>query len=113
MCGIAGVFNLDGTTVSEAVIESMTAALTHRGPDGRGTWLRENIGLGHRRLAVLDTSLRGRQPMASKDGKWVLVFNGCIYNFRELRRELSDLGHEFATGTDTEVITEGLAAWGL
>lgn len=112
MCGIAGVFNLDGTTVSEAVIESMTAALTHRGPDGRGTWLRENIGLGHRRLAVLDTSLRGRQPMASKDGKWVLVFNGCIYNFRELRRELSDLGHEFATGTDTEVIAEGLAAWG-
>ena len=112
MCGIAGVFNLDGTTVSEAVIESMTAALTHRGPDGRGTWLRENIGLGHRRLAVLDTSLRGRQPMASKDGNWVLVFNGCIYNFRELRRELSDLGHEFATGTDTEVIAEGLAAWG-
>jgi asparagine synthase (glutamine-hydrolysing) len=90
----------------------MTASLSHRGPDGTGAWLQGNVGLGHRRLAVLDTSPRGRQPMSSKNGEWILVFNGCIYNFRELRNELRALGHEFVTGTDTEVIAEGLAAWG-
>lgn len=112
MCGFAGVFNLDGRPVSEDVIDSMTTSLTHRGPDGTGAWIRENIGLGHRRLAILDTSSKGLQPMASKDGEWVIVFSGCIYNFQELRSELLALGHKFVTGTDTEVITEGLAAWG-
>ncbi len=112
MCGLTGVFNLDGAPVSDAVIESMTASLTHRGPDGTGVWIKENIGLGHRRLAILDTSSKGLQPMASKNGEWVIAFNGCIYNFRELRSELCGLGHEFLTRTDTEVIAEGLAAWG-
>ena len=112
MCGLTGVFNLDGAAVSDTVIESMTASLTHRGPDGTGVWIKENIGLGHRRLAILDTSSKGLQPMASKNGEWVIAFNGCIYNFRELRSELCGLGHEFLTRTDTEVIAEGLAAWG-
>lgn len=112
MCGLTGVFNLDGAPVSRAVIVSMTASLAHRGPDGTGAWIRENIGLGHRRLAILDPSPNGLQPMASKNGEWVIVFSGCIYNFQELRTALRDRGHQFATGTDTEVIAEGLVAWG-
>lgn len=112
MCGIAGVFNLGGAAVSEAVVEAMAEALAHRGPDGSGTWVHGDMGLSHRRLAILDTSPKGAQPMASKNGDWVIVFNGCIYNFKELRQELRGLGHEFVSGTDTEVIAEGLAAWG-
>lgn len=112
MCGIAGIFNVNGSSVSRAVILAMTEALAHRGPDGHGTWEGEGVGLGHRRLAILDPSPRGAQPMTSKDGDWVVVFNGCIYNFQELRRELRALGHAFVSDTDTEVIVEGLSAWG-
>lgn len=112
MCGLAGVFNLGGTAVPEAILKAMTGALAHRGPDGSGTWIDGDIGLGHRRLAILDTSPKGAQPMSSKDGDWVIVFNGCIYNFKELRHALRGLGYEFVSGADTEVIAEGLAAWG-
>lgn len=112
MCGIAGVFNLHGMDVSEAIVKAMAEALAHRGPDGSGAWVHGDIGLSHRRLAILDTSAKGAQPMASKNGNWVIVFNGCIYNFRELRQELRGLGHEFVSGADTEIIAEGLAAWG-
>ncbi len=90
----------------------MTRALAHRGPDAEDTYVHEQIALGHRRLAILDTSPRGRQPMASKNGEWVIVFNGCIYNFAELRIELRSRGHEFVSSGDTEVIAEGLAAHG-
>lgn len=112
MCGIAGIFNLTGEPASPVVLRGMVDALAHRGPDGNGVWTHDNVGLGHARLAVLDTSSRGAQPMASKDGEWSITFNGCIYNFRELREELRDLGHRFESETDTEVIAEGLAAWG-
>lgn len=112
MCGIAGVFHTSGESVSSSVIESMTATLTHRGPDGAGCWQGGGAGLGHRRLAILDTSSLGAQPMTSKNGEWVIVFNGCIYNFQDLRKELRDLGHQFVSGSDTEVIVEGLAEWG-
>ncbi|PQV57279.1 asparagine synthase (glutamine-hydrolysing) [Sediminibacterium magnilacihabitans] len=90
----------------------MTDALAHRGPDGEGIFLDENLALGHRRLAILDISPKGAQPMSSKDGEWVIVFNGCIYNFRELKLELQAKGHEFISTSDTEVITEGLSAYG-
>ncbi|HWP34542.1 MAG TPA: asparagine synthase (glutamine-hydrolyzing), partial [Thermodesulfobacteriota bacterium] len=99
MCGIAGL-----TAEDAARVARMTAALAHRGPDGAGTFVAPGIALGHRRLAVLDPSPRGAQPMASADGRTVLVFNGEIYNFRVLRDRLVRRGHRFVTGTDTEVL---------
>ncbi|HXG70783.1 MAG TPA: asparagine synthase (glutamine-hydrolyzing) [Gemmatimonadaceae bacterium] len=112
MCGIAGIFNFNGEPAPARVLRSMTDALAHRGPDGSAIWTLDNVGLGHSRLAILDTSARGAQPMSSGDGIWTVTFNGCIYNFRELRKELRALGHNFLSETDTEVIAEGLAAWG-
>lgn len=112
MCGIAGIFNLSGKPVANTSIKQLTRALAHRGPDGEDVFVHENIGLGHRRLAILDTSPKGCQPMPSKDGVWVVVFNGCIYNFRELKLELQSKGHEFISTGDTEVICEGLAEYG-
>lgn len=112
MCGIAGIFKLNSQPVSNQEIRLMTDAISHRGPDGEGIFLDENLGLGHRRLAILDTSPKGAQPMRSKDGKWVIVFNGCIYNFHELKLELQSKGHEFISASDTEVIVEGLSAYG-
>lgn len=112
MCGIAGIFNLSGKPVANNDIKHMTRALQHRGPDGEDIFVHENIGLGHRRLAILDTSPKGCQPMPSKNGEWIVVFNGCIYNFRELKLELQAKGHEFISSGDTEVVCEGLAAYG-
>lgn len=112
MCGIVGIFNLKGDQVSSQEIKKMTDSISHRGPDGEGIYIDENIGLGHRRLSILDVSSRGSQPMISKDGNWIIVFNGCIYNFRELKIELQSKGHEFVSTTDTEVIVEGLAEYG-
>ena len=91
----------------------MTDSIAHRGPDGEGIYTSENIGLGHRRLAIIDISDRGAQPMVSKNGEWVIVFNGCIYNFQELKLELKSKGHIFVSLSDTEVILEGLAADGV
>ena len=88
MCGIIGVFNLDGSIVDKETLVSMGNELNHRGPDGEGSYFTDNLGLIHKRLAILDTSPKGRQPMHSKDGKWVIVFNGCIYNYKELKEEL-------------------------
>ena len=108
MCGIAGIFH-HGTPkpVDPQRVERMCDALVHRGPDGSGVWTDHGIGLGHRRLSIID--LEGSpQPMHSVDGRAVIVFNGEIYNFQELRRELADLGATFRTEGDTEVI---LAAW--
>lgn len=113
MCGITGVFNLSGEPVAHSTMMAMTTALAHRGPDGDGIYIHENVGIGHRRLSILDTSLKGAQPMMSKDGDWVISFNGCIYNFLELKQELHARGHEFVSGTDTEIITEGLSAYGV
>ena len=108
MCGIAGIFH-HGTPkpVDPQRVERMCDALVHRGPDGSGVWTEHGVGLGHRRLSIID--LEGSpQPMHSVDGRAVIVFNGEIYNFQELRRELADLGATFRTEGDTEVI---LAAW--
>lgn len=113
MCGITGIFNLSGEAVSRGTLQRMTKSIAHRGPDGEGLFVSENIGLGHRRLAILDLSPAGDQPMSSKDGEWTLIFNGCIYNYQELRQELKAKGHQFFSGTDTEVIVEGLSAYGI
>jgi len=112
MCGLTGILNLNQLPISREEILRMTRALAHRGPDGEGMYTDRHFGMGHRRLAILDPSPAGAQPTSSKNGEWVIAFNGCIYNFQDLRLELRNLGHIFHTGTDTEVIAEGLAAWG-
>jgi len=112
MCGIAGVFNLNGAKCEQSLLKKMADKISHRGPDSEGFWIDENIGFAHRRLSILDTSVKGSQPMRSKNSEWTIVFNGCIYNFPELKNELLALGYTFISGTDTEVIVEGLAAYG-
>jgi len=112
MCGIAGRFNFDPLRpVSRDVLEAMTDAVTHRGPDASGYHLAPGIGLGHRRLSIIDLST-GDQPLANEDGTVWTVFNGEIYNFAEVRSELVALGHRFRTGSDTEVIVHGYEQWG-
>ena len=104
MCGIAGILNYDpGRAVDPAVIEAMTRAMTHRGPDDHGVYVDGHIGLGHRRLSIIDLAA-GHQPMSNEDGTVWIVFNGEIYNYRELRDELLGKGHTFRTKSDTEVI---------
>ncbi len=112
MCGIAGLLDLGGAPVPAVVAQRMAEALAHRGPDGEGTWAEGPVALGHRRLAILDLSPAGQQPMLSRDGRYVITYNGEIYNFRELRAELQAHGHVFHSRTDTEVVLEGFAAWG-
>ncbi|NOT37110.1 MAG: asparagine synthase (glutamine-hydrolyzing) [Saprospiraceae bacterium] len=112
MCGISGIFNVDQSKVSHSVLQKMIDSIAHRGPDGQGIFCNENIGLAHRRLSILDISEKGAQPMYSHNGEWIVVFNGCIYNFQEIKNELILKGHSFKSTTDTEVISEGLVAWG-
>ncbi len=105
MCGIAGRVNFrTGAPVDPEGILRMCDLLAHRGPDGSGTFVDGPVGFGHRRLAIIDLSASGRQPMASvPQGLWI-TFNGEIYNFRELRSRLEQRGHTFRTQTDTEVL---------
>lgn len=112
MCGITGIVNLSGASVSPVLLGSMTSALAHRGPDGQGEWIHENVGLGHRRLAIIDLSPLGKQPMVSEDGRYVLTFNGMIYNHREIRAELEARGYRFRSTSDTEVVLNSLIEWG-
>jgi asparagine synthase (glutamine-hydrolysing) len=110
MCGIAGIVEISGKAVEPSDIAHLTGLLAHRGPDGTGIWFNadRNVALGHRRLAIIDPGPGGYQPMLSADGRYVITFNGQIYNFLELRRELEAQGAVFRTQSDTEVI---LAAW--
>ena len=112
MCGIAGILHLDGRPVSPAVLQRMTDAIAHRGPDGEGHWSEGPVGLGHRRLAIIDLSPAGRQPMVSADDRYVLSYNGEVYNFRELRGELEARGYWFRSRADSEVVLHALAEWG-
>ena len=112
MCGILGIYNLDAKGVDEKTLQVMGQEIAHRGPDGEGIYLDGSLGFIHKRLAILDPSDKGKQPMQSSDGKWIVVFNGCIYNFKELRDELSQKGSQFTSSTDTEVIVEGFAIYG-
>ncbi|HEY6512505.1 MAG TPA: asparagine synthase (glutamine-hydrolyzing) [Burkholderiaceae bacterium] len=112
MCGIAGLVQLDGTTVSPVTLRRMTDALAHRGPDGEGQWIDGPVGIGHRRLAIIDVSPAGHQPMVSADHRFVLSYNGEVYNFRELRAELEAEGWWFRSQSDSEVVLNALAAWG-
>ena len=112
MCGIAGYINLNDEPASGAVVKQMTDAIKHRGPDGEGHWIERNVGLGHRRLAIIDLSPAGHQPMISMDHRYILSYNGEVYNFRELRSELEAKGYWFRSKTDSEVVLNALAEWG-
>src|SRR5688572_18289502 len=134
MCGVAGLISLRGRPIDEALLQRMTAALSHRGPEAMAVWVRgsgvrgsgfgvrppdqrppnaerrtpnpeplPSVGLGHTRLRIIDVE-GGDQPIWNEDGSCLIVFNGEIYNFRELRRELEGRGHRFSTATDTEAI---------
>ena len=117
MCGITGYLARRGldTDRDRQTLERMVASLGHRGPDDRGVWLDApaGIALGHRRLSILDLSPLGHQPMVSAGGRWVVSYNGEIYNFAELRRELTAAGHTFRGGSDTEVFLAAVEAWGV
>jgi asparagine synthase (glutamine-hydrolysing) len=104
MCGICGKVNLDGGLVDESVLTSMTNSLIHRGPDDKGIYRKGIIGLGHRRLSIIDLSPAGHQPMCNEDGTVWIVCNGEIYNFQELRQDLVGKGHVFRSKSDTETI---------
>ena len=113
MCGIAGIFDARGQRpIARETIAAMLAAAPHRGPDGRGVWTAPGVGLGHLRLAIIDLA-GSPQPMASSDGSVMLVFNGEIYNFRDLRAELQAAGAVFHTDGDSEVIIAAWQRWGL
>src|SRR5919199_6560634 len=114
MCGIVGILNFQ-QPINPVELDRFTDSLSHRGPDGRGTFIDGNLGLGHRRLAILDLSEAGKNPMpyGGENGKryWI-TYNGEVYNFLELRHELKDLGHRFKSETDTEVVVAAYAQWG-
>ncbi len=112
MCGIAGLINFNGQSVSPIILKRMTDAIAHRGPDSEGHWIRGNVGIGHRRLSIIDLSPAGHQPMQSADNRYILSYNGEIYNYRELRLELETLGYRFKSQTDSEVVLSALAHWG-
>src|SRR5215471_227248 len=103
MCGIAGFLHRDGSPGSPVRLKAMTDAIAHRGP----------AGLGHRRLAIIDLSPLGKQPMTTPDGRFTMVYNGEIYNYQELRSELTMRGRSFVSRTDSEVLLHAFAEWGL
>jgi len=113
MCGIVGIYNFKGKPVLESQIKKMTDIMAHRGPDGEGIFIDKNLGLGHRRLAIIDLTEAGHQPMANEKKDIWISYNGEIYNFPVLKKELEKLGHRFKSKTDTEVIIHSFEEWGI
>lgn len=113
MCGIAGYLTLDREPAAVALVRRMTDAIAHRGPDGDGFWVEGPVAFGHRRLAIIDLSDGGRQPMQTPDGRFTITYNGEIYNYAELKAQLRALGHSFRSTSDTEVLLHAIAQWGL
>src|SRR5688572_8440958 len=112
MCGIAGLLRTDGSPADRGRLSAMSAAVAHRGPDGEGLLCEGPVGLAHRRLAIIDLGARAAQPMVCERGRFVLTYNGEIYNYRELRRELEASGVRFRTSSDSEVLLMAWAQWG-
>src|SRR3954462_15127493 len=104
MCGVVGAGDLGGEPVATAIIKRMSDAIAYRGPDGEGQFTDGPVGLGHRRLAIIDLSPSASQPMANASGDLVLVYNGEIYNYQTLKLELEALGYQFRSRSDTEVL---------
>ena len=113
MCGLAGEIRFDGNGADVAALERACSRLAARGPDGSGIWANGPVALGHRRLSIIDLSQAGAQPMADPQLGLTVVFNGCIYNYEQLRDELAGLGHSFFSHSDTEVIGKAYAQWGI
>jgi asparagine synthase (glutamine-hydrolysing) len=115
MCGLFGWLKFDAVlTDGEIQLSRLaTAKIAHRGPDGSGEWFRGGVFMGHRRLKILDLSEKSAQPFKSQDGRYVLTYNGEIYNYIELREELKQLGFRFETTSDTEVFLSAFQAWGV
>jgi asparagine synthase (glutamine-hydrolysing) len=111
MCGICGIFDLRGNHINRETLARMNSVIRHRGPDGDGMFVNHEVGLGHRRLSIIDLG-GGAQPIGNEDGRVQVVFNGEIYNFIELRKELKGVGHVFRTESDTEVIVHAYEQWG-
>jgi asparagine synthase (glutamine-hydrolysing) len=112
MCGIAGIFDLAGRPVADSEVRAMNEAIRHRGPDDGGQYLEQGLGLANRRLAIIDLSPAGHQPMANEDSSLLLVYNGELYNFTELVPLLESRGHTFHSKTDTEVVVHAYEEWG-
>ena len=112
MCGLAGELRFDGHPSDAGVVARMTGCMVHRGPDGDGVWTRGPVGLGHRRLAIIDLSPSGSQPMVDAELGLTIAYNGMIYNYEALRTELRSKGHRFFSTSDTEVILKAYAEWG-
>ena len=112
MSGIAGIFNLDGRPVPAVDLRRMTDAIAHRGPDGEGFYIDSFLGLGHRRLSVMDLTPTGHQPCVSACGDYAISIDGRIYNMPELRKTLEALGHSFASRADAEVALRAYMEWG-
>ena len=112
MCGICGIINLGGQPVKEEQIRNMMRAQKHRGPDDEGLFLDRHIGFGFVRLSILDLSVTGHQPMFDKSGRWMIIHNGEVYNYLEIREELKKKGYIFVSGTDTEVVLYAYIEWG-
>src|SRR5712692_1534650 len=111
MCGICGVASREGR-IDEGAIKSMADVLFHRGPDDSGLYINSHVGFGHRRLSIIDLSPDGHQPMSNEDDTLWLIYNGEIYNFAELTKDLKRRGHTFRSRTDSEVIIHGFEEWG-
>ena len=111
MCGIVGFASKKADYDKQAVLKEMMDRIAHRGPDGEGSYLDDGVALGHRRLSIIDLQ-GGAQPMYNEDGSMVVIFNGEIYNFQELKAQLEEKGHVFATRSDTEVLLHGYEEWG-
>ncbi|MEV0725101.1 N-acetylglutaminylglutamine amidotransferase [Micromonospora purpureochromogenes] len=113
MCGLAGEFRRDGSRADVTAVERMAATMSDRGPDDSGVWSQGPIALGHRRLKIIDLSAASGQPLVDPDSGLTGVFNGCVYNYRELREELQAKGHRFFSSGDSEVVVKAYAEWGL
>lgn len=112
MCGIAGIYHLDKSNCDDNIVPNMLKGIQHRGPDDEGMWGVDHVRLGFVRLSIIDLSPAGHQPMLSDDGRYVITFNGEIFNYIEIRKELQSLGVEFRTATDTEVLLKAYIQWG-
>jgi asparagine synthase (glutamine-hydrolysing) len=112
MCGATGEVRLDGRVPDVAAVSAMAAVMARRGPDSAGTWSQGRVAFGHRRLKIIDLTEAGAQPMVDADLGLTIVWNGCIYNYKELRRELAGQGYRFFSHSDTEVLLKAYHRWG-
>lgn len=113
MCGIVGILNFNGEVVTYQKLQTMTDIIKHRGPNGEGHFFEEYVGLGHRRLSIIDLSEYGHQPMFNNDRRYCISYNGEIYNFQQIKAELKNIGYSFRSKTDTEVVLKAIEEWGV